>query len=163
VNTIKNKNDYKSWTWGGGELVLGLSGFKFLKNIGHLQSFCVILGGWVFIKSEKGNKWGVFVVWCWDCFGAILFMEHWQKLCLVLDKWVVPSSKETDPKSEEKLNNVSKPKCVSIDYHQVVLTKKRKSDTFIELVIPASLIFSGSQKSFKIFIFDTKFVSENSK
>jgi hypothetical protein len=65
-------------------------------------------------------------------------MEHWQKLCLVLDKWVVPSRKETDPKSEEKLNNVSKPKCGPIDYHQVVLTKKRKSDTFIELVIPAS-------------------------
>jgi hypothetical protein len=55
-----------------------------------------------------------------------------------LDTWVVPSRKETDPKSEEKLNNVSKPKSGLIDYHQVVLTKKRKSDTFIELVIPAS-------------------------
>jgi hypothetical protein len=114
-------------------------GFKFLKSSGHLQSFCVILGGWVFIKSEKGNKGGgVFVVWCWGCFGAILFTEHWQKLCLVLDTWVVPSRKETEPKSEEKLNNVSKPKSGLIDYHQVVLTKKRKSDTFIELVISAS-------------------------
>ncbi len=49
----------------------------------------------MFIKSEKGNKGG--------CFGAILFTEHWQKLCLALDTWVVPSRKETDPKSEEKL------------------------------------------------------------
>ncbi len=80
----------------GGGLVLGS---KFLKSIGHLQSFCVILGGWVFIKSEKGNTGGVFVVWC---FGEILFMEHWQKVCLVLDTWVVPSRKETDPKSEKK-------------------------------------------------------------
>jgi hypothetical protein len=39
-----------------------------------------MLGGWVFIKSEKGNKGGINVVWCWGCFGAILFMEHWQKL-----------------------------------------------------------------------------------
>jgi hypothetical protein len=92
----------------------------------------------VFIKSEKGNKGGIFVVWCWECFGAILFTEHWQKFCLVLDTWVVPSRKETNPKSEEKLNNVSKPTSWLIDYHQVVLTKKRKSDTFIELVIPAS-------------------------
>jgi hypothetical protein len=97
-----------------------------------------MLGGWVFIKSEKGNKGGINVVWCWGCFGAILFMEHWQKLCLVLDRWVIPSRKETDPQSEEKLNNVSKPKSGLIDYHQVVLRKKRKSDTFIELVIPAS-------------------------
>jgi hypothetical protein len=62
-------------------------------------------------------------------------MEHWQKLCLVLDTWVVPSRKETDPKSEEKFNNVSKPKSGLIDYHQVVLTQKIKSDTFTELVI----------------------------
>jgi hypothetical protein len=115
-----------------GGLVLGLLGFRFFKSIGHLQSFCVILGGWVFIKSEKGYKGGIFVVWCWGCFGAILFMEHWQKLCLVLDTWVVPARKETDPKSEEKLNNVSKPKSGLNDYH------KRKSDTFIELVIPTS-------------------------
>jgi hypothetical protein len=54
-----------------------------------------------------------------------------------LDIWVVPSRKETDPKSEEELNNVSKLKSGLIDYYQVVLTKKRKSDTFIELVIPA--------------------------
>ncbi len=138
MNTIKNQNDYKSWTCGGGGggggVVLGLLRFKFLKNIGNLQSFCVILGVWVFIKSEKGNKGGVFVVWCWECFGPILFMEHWQKLCLVLGT----SRKETDPKSEERLNNVSKPNCGPIDYHQVVLTKKRKSDTSIELVIPAS-------------------------
>jgi hypothetical protein len=60
---------------GGGGLVLGLLGFRFLKSIGHLKSFCVILGGWVFIKSEKGNKGGVFVVWCWGCFGVILFMK----------------------------------------------------------------------------------------
>jgi len=138
VNTIKNKNNYESWTRRGGGLVLGLSGFRFLKSIGHLQSFCVTLGGWEFIKSEKGNKGGVFVVWCWGCFGAILFMENWQKLCLVLGTWVVPSRNETDPKSEEKLNNVSKPKSGLIHYHQVVLTKKRKSDTFIELVTPAS-------------------------
>ncbi len=68
----------------------------------------------MFIKSEKGNKGGVFVVWCWGYFGAISFMEHWQKLCLVLDTWVVPARKETDPKSEEKLNNVSKPKSSSL-------------------------------------------------
>jgi hypothetical protein len=53
-------------------------------------------------------------VWCGGCFGEILFMEHWQKLCLVLDTWVVPARKETDPKSEEKLNNVSKPKSGSL-------------------------------------------------
>jgi hypothetical protein len=61
-----------------------------------------------------------------------------KNFCLVLDKWVVPSRKETDPKSEKQLNNVSKPKSGLIDYHQVVLTKKSKSDTFIELVIPVS-------------------------
>jgi hypothetical protein len=85
-------------------------------------------------------------------------MEHWRKLCLVLDTWVVPARKETDPKSEEKLNNVSKPKSGLIDYHQVVLQRKEnlrpllkwlfqevdftkwvsKSDASIELVIPAS-------------------------
>jgi hypothetical protein len=40
-------------------LVLKLLGFY--KAIVHLQSFCVVLGGWLFIKSRKVRK-GVFLL-----------------------------------------------------------------------------------------------------
>jgi hypothetical protein len=45
------------------------------KGIVHLRSFCVVLGSWVFIKSEKHKKWGVFVVWCWGVLGQ--FYKVW--------------------------------------------------------------------------------------
>ncbi len=61
VNIINHsKSDYKSWG-------------MWEKGIVCLRSFCVVLRSWVFIKSRKGKKWGVFVVWCWGCFGAILY------------------------------------------------------------------------------------------
>jgi hypothetical protein len=59
---------------GGGAcwcLVLGLLGDTFLKGMVHLQSFCVVMEGWVSNKLGKGGNEGSFVVWCWRDFGAI--------------------------------------------------------------------------------------------
>jgi hypothetical protein len=42
------------WCWG--------CCVQFLKAIIYLQSFCVVLGGWVFIKSRKGRKGDLFGV-----------------------------------------------------------------------------------------------------
>jgi len=43
------------------------------KGIVHLQKICAVLGDWVFIKSGKGRNRGLFYVWCWGCFGTILY------------------------------------------------------------------------------------------
>ncbi len=44
-------------------VVLGLLGVHFLKAIIYLQSLCVVLGGWVFIKLRKGRRGKHFGVW----------------------------------------------------------------------------------------------------
>ncbi len=74
VNTIDSKNDYKSWTYEGeeervrGSLLLfgiGVFGVQLLKSIIHLQSFCVVLVGWVFIITGKGKKETLFLFNVW--------------------------------------------------------------------------------------------------
>jgi hypothetical protein len=65
-------------------------------------------------------------------------MEHWQKLCLVLDTWVVPSRNELTPNMKKNLIMFQSLNLGSLITIKWFHTKKRKSDTFIELVIPAS-------------------------
>jgi len=55
-----------------GEFGIGVFGVQFLKGIIHLQIFCVVLMGWVFIKTAKGRKETFFLFNVWGCFEIIL-------------------------------------------------------------------------------------------
>jgi hypothetical protein len=63
-------------------LVLGLLGDTFLKGMVHLQSFCVVLEGWVFNKLGKGTKGGSFCCLVLGVFWGnfVWGMKHWKKI-----------------------------------------------------------------------------------
>jgi len=77
VKTIKNKNEFKSWTWGGWGgvcycLVLGCCS-SITKRHCRFAIFLCSIGGLGVIKSGKSRKGGLFYAWCWGCFGTILY------------------------------------------------------------------------------------------
>ncbi len=109
MNTINNKNDYKQEHVRGGREGVGEFvivwywgfGIESLKRIIHLQSFCIELVGWVFIKTGKGKKETFFYVPCLGCFEIIIYIGYEtlsnppieQKLCSKLGTLAVPLKK----------------------------------------------------------------------